>query len=316
MLTKKIIQLQMKFFLQKLKEKCYLKLPKSKREKLLYSLKNGYVLKDLESKYRNEIIDKNFGSHAKGILFETINGQFIGEPKDVEINSSLGVSGQYDWSNISFISRYLNNSMNLYILGAHIGCLLVPLSKYVKNIVAFEANPNTFRLLNLNILLNEVRNVSTYNLAVYDSRTSVTFYQNNANTGGSKVKPITDRFIYHYDQPQKILIEAVSLEDFIAEKKLPMPDFMIMDIEGSEYNALKGAGKILEHCKYLYIEFVPHHLFNVANINVETFLSVIAPHFDQMQIVNNGNELFVDEQITVKLKELYARNVAVDLLFF
>ncbi|GAB3417203.1 hypothetical protein [Niabella aquatica] len=39
----------------------------------------------------------------------------------------------------------------------------------------------------------------------------------------------------------------------------------------------------------LYIEFVPHHLKNVADITVTQFLSSITPFFDQMQVVGYSN---------------------------
>lgn len=311
-----MIQLHLKFLFRKIKERCYTKLPINKQNKNLYYLKNKFILKDIESRYRNELIKKSFGMYADGVVFNSANGQLIADPKDVEINNSLGFLGQYDWHNILFLGRLLNETTTLYILGAHIGSLLVPLSKFVKSIIAFEANPQTYKYLQQNILLNKIENVSTYNFAVYNSETYVSFYQNKANTGGSKIKPHIDRFIYHYDQPEEIQIKTISLDNFIHEKKLPVPDFLIVDIEGSEFQALKGAAGSLECCKYLYIEFVPHHLFNVAQIDVNTYCSVIKPFFQYMRIVGRDNEVYegIDNMI-LKLEELCAYGIAADLLF-
>ena len=317
MLTNKIIRLYLKFLFQKIKEKCYTKLPINKQDKYIYSLKNKFILKDIESQFRNEAIKNIFGVHAGGVVFNSANGQLIADPKDVEISSSLGDLGQYDWHTILFLEQLIDSSTNLYILGAHIGCLLIPLSRTAKNVVAFEANPLTYKYLQQNILLNKIETASIYNLAVYNSDTTIPFYQNKANTGGSKIKPHFDRFIYHYDQPEEIQIKAVQLDNFVYENNLPVPDFLIVDIEGSEFQALEGAKNCLESCKYLYIEFVPHHLYNVSHIDVDTFYSVIEPYFDHMQIISGEYEKYIGaDQIRLKLKELYANNIAVDLLFF
>lgn len=166
MISNKMIHLHLKFLFRIFKEKCYVKLPINNQNKHLYSLKNKFILKDIDSRFRNEVIKNSFGPYVGGIIFNSANGQLIADPKDVEINFSLGFLGQYDWHNISFLSRLLDNSTNLYILGAHIGCLLVPLSRLVKSVIAFEANPLTYKYLQQNISLNKIENASTYNFAV------------------------------------------------------------------------------------------------------------------------------------------------------
>src|SRR5699024_1081387 len=118
-----------------------------------------------------------------------------------------------------------------------------------------EANPETFDFLQNNILVNRIRNAEIFNLAVYDEETTLTFYQSHANTGGSKIKPHTDRFIYTYDNPTKVMVNSIRLDYFINTHKLPHPDLLVVDIEGAEYAALKEATECLQSCKYLYIEF-------------------------------------------------------------
>lgn len=57
-----------------------------------------------------------------------------------------------------------------------------------------------------------------------------------------------------------------------------------MDIEGSEYFALKGMQIILANAQTLSIEFVPHHLRNVSGVSPREFLDLIAPHFEHLLI--------------------------------
>ena len=42
--------------------------------------------------------------------------------------------------------------------------------------------------------------------------------------------------------------------------------------------------RILSKSKLLEVEFVPHHLKNVSSVSVETFLSLIKPHFNKLTI--------------------------------
>jgi FkbM family methyltransferase len=235
---------------------------------------------------------------------------------DTEINRRLGHSGQYDLDKVNFLSKIIKENDTLYFLGVHIGTLLVPLSRHAHNVIGFEANPDTFEYLKYNLYLNNVLNAVVFNFGVYDKQGTSLFYQNRANTGGSKIKPHSDQFIYNYDKPTETVVKTVCLDEFVSFNKLPIPNVMIVDIEGAEYAALKMAGQCLSNCKYLYVEFVPHHLSNVANINVNEFLSVIVPYFNKMLIVNSSNHEFSGEDIYKVLADLYTRGICVDLLFF
>ena len=57
-----------------------------------------------------------------------------------------------------------------------------------------------------------------------------------------------------------------------------------MDIEGSEYFALKGMQTILTNAKTLSIEVIPHHLRNVGGVGPREFLDLISPHFEHLLI--------------------------------
>ncbi|WP_158280867.1 FkbM family methyltransferase [Pararcticibacter amylolyticus] len=292
------------------------KTPFFKRKKEQQLFVNHFTLLSYISTFQESCFKRLFGTHAKSVLFETHNGALLSSPMDTEINRRLGHHGQYDLDKIHFLNKIIKKDYTVYFLGVHIGTLLIPLSYHANKVIGFEANPDTFEYLKYNLLLNNVSNAAIFNLGVYDKYGTSLFYKNKANTGGSKIKPHSDQFIYNYDQPTETIIKTVCLDDFVSSNGLPYPDVMIVDIEGAEYAALKMAGQCLSNCKYLYIEFVPHHLSNVANIDVNEFLSVIVPYFTKMVIVNSPNHGFYGEDIYKVLADLYAREVCVDLLFF
>ncbi|MFD2967725.1 FkbM family methyltransferase [Sphingobacterium bambusae] len=316
MIGLKLNILSAKIFILKFKINAIKRFPFFKEQKEKYLFKNHFNLLNRISVFQEKCFQQLFGSSAKGILFDTHNGALISNPLDTEINRSLGFYGQYDMGKINFLKRLVKDDFNIYFLGAHIGTLLIPLSKVVNSVVGFEANPATFEYLKSNLNLNKVSNASIYNLGVYDKQGTTLFYQNKANTGGSKIKPHNDHFIYNYDKPTETMVQTICLDDFVVNTGLPYPDMMIVDIEGAEYAALKMSATCLSHCKYLYIEFVPHHLANVANVHLNDFLSVITPFFNRMILVNSSNDEFKGDDISNVLANLYSRGVCVDLLFF
>ncbi len=61
---------------------------------------------------------------------------------------------------------------------------------------------------------------------------------------------------------------------------------------------------ILSKCKFLMIEFLPHHLRNVSCVTVGQFLSVIAPHFSRMTIPSRDKTVGPSEFLDY-LSEMY-----------
>ena len=61
-------------------------------------------------------------------------------------------------------------------------------------------------------------------------------------------------------------------------------DLVFMDIEGSEYFALKGMQNTLRRTENLVVEFISHHLKNVANVSVSEFVSIIEPYFQYLYV--------------------------------
>jgi hypothetical protein len=60
-----------------------------------------------------------------------------------------------------------------------------------------------------------------------------------------------------------------------------------MDIEGAEYLALKGMPQTLARARFLYIEYVPHHLQNVSGVTNDEFFAHLLPHFDEVRFMRS-----------------------------
>ncbi|RJU81593.1 MAG: FkbM family methyltransferase [Candidatus Poseidoniales archaeon] len=262
-------------------------------------------------KIKSKRLRKKLGNNIKAIITNSDNGLFAVDPEDLEVGLKLR-SGGFGLQEIERLKKYINKESKVLIVGTHIGSLAIPLSKHCKEMTAIEANPNTFKLLEINLKLNNNENITPHNIFANDSHEKVEFLLNTVNSGGSKRKPKKSNFLYEYDNPEIIELESHRLDDFLPNHDY---DLVLLDIEGSEYFAMKGMKEILSNCKTLVVEFLPHHLRNVADIDVDTFISVIPGQFTKFQLPDNNQEHTISEIKTV-LQNMYDSNIGEDGIIF
>ena len=262
-------------------------------------------------KIKSKRLRKKLGNNIKAIITNSDNGLFAVDPEDLEVGLKLR-SGGFGLQEIERLKKYINKESKVLIVGTHIGSLAIPLSKHCKEMTAIEANPNTFKLLEINLKLNNNENITPHNIFANDSHEKVEFILNTVNSGGSKRKPKKSNFLYEYDNPEIIELESHRLDDFLPNHDY---DLVLLDIEGSEYFAMKGMKEILSNCKTLVVEFLPHHLRNVADIDVDTFISVIPGQFTKFQLPDNNQEHTISEIKTV-LQNMYDSNIGEDGIIF
>ena len=198
------------------------------------------------------------------------------------------------------------------MVGAHIGTLAVKLANNY-DVTAIEANPTSYSLLTKNVKLNKLMGkINCFNVCASDSSSRLPFIQNTVNSGGSKIQPSKSLFKYFYDNPRKILVESKKLDDFLHENIF---DTVIMDIEGGEYNALKGMPSILKDIDRLFIEFVPHHIRFVSNVTFDEWWDLVSKNFDFVEV---PDMMHATSTLSAKkiFKEKFDRNEVVDLVLF
>lgn len=235
---------------------------------------------------------ETFGPFAKAVLYTSDNGMFLVPVNDIEVGKKLGFEGKYDITELIEIQKHISTDSIVYIIGTHIGTLLVPIAKGCKKVIGYEANPQTFELLQMNLELNKVHNAVVYNYAAGDKEGSIEFYMSNANTGGSKIKPVKDHYYYNFDNPEITKVPMKKLDTHIPEQGQPKPDVIVMDIEGAEYFALKGMQQLLNGSKALYIEFIPHHLNNVAAVSSTDFFDLILPYYAKVKLMKEPQTVY------------------------
>ena len=200
---------------------------------------------------------------------------FIVDPRDFMISKQMLKNGAYDWDEIMFLKDYLNKNSTVIFVGCHIGALLIPIAQAVKKAYGFEANPKNFELLNYNLLLNRINNVEVKNIAIGEREKPINISHNITNTGNSSIALSTNE---HDD-----LIEMKPLDNLITEENI---DMIIMDIEGYEINAIRGAINTLKNTSYLYIEYAPEQL-NDFGMKKKDFIDSVREIYSHMYLFKN-----------------------------
>ncbi|NRA36613.1 MAG: FkbM family methyltransferase [Planctomycetes bacterium] len=220
-------------------------------------------------------------NHGRGVLANTKNGLLVVEAGDFSVGRILLQKGEYDWKEIQWLKKCLGDqAQHMVIIGTHIGALLVPLSAHCQQVLGFEADKTNFELLNYNINLNNVENASVHNIAVGDSKQIVNVKRNILNTGNTSVEVSETRSDHS--------IEMTTLDDDVTYDHI---DLMIMDIEGHELHALKGASACLEKTEKLFIEFAPEQL-REHGTKPEDVLDVLSKNFQHMYIYGHNIDAY------------------------
>ena len=257
-------------------------------------------------------INRQLGNGVKSVIVDSKNGLLAVDPRDLEVGFKLRNYGSYGLEEITRINELITTESNVLVVGAHIGSLVIPIAKNCNKVVAIEANPNNFNLLKTNLHLNKTENVSIHNIAASSKQETIKFQMNVVNSGGSKRLPKNIEYMYRYDNPEVIDVQAYSLDEYLDENNF---DLILIDIEGSEYFAMQGMEKILSKCNTLIVEFLPHHLKNVADVSVEQFLSLIPQHFTKLTIPSK-NETHPVDIGGVVLQQMYNNKEGDDGLIF
>jgi FkbM family methyltransferase len=162
---------------------------------------------------------------------------------DEWIQQQIYFLGNFDPVGIRFIKNQLYEGEIFVDIGANVGAYSLVASKLVGKsgkVIAFEPASKSFLRLVKNISLNGITNIIPERLVVIDKSSQTDLYiSGSQNTGMSS--------IYHHDYETGITekVESVSLDDYIAKKEISRISLIKIDIEGSEFLALKGMQKVL-----------------------------------------------------------------------
>ena len=136
-------------------------------------------------------------------------------------------------------------------VGAAFGFYSIVASKKVGKqgkVVAIEPQPDSFEMLNKNIKLNKLKNISTLNHAVSLKKTTLKLY--------SSYSTVQERA--GQNPQQYIEVSADNLDNLLGQLAIDEANWIKVDVEGAELEVLKGATGILSKSRDLAL-FVEVH---------------------------------------------------------
>ncbi len=172
---------------------------------------------------------------------------------------------------------------------------------------AFEPSPTSYE--SLTEIAKSRTNVFSFPLALSSSEGKMPFYLSG---GASSLLTPQDGFnqqYFHVDLDHPIFVDVVTLDSWLDEHKIAKVDFLWLDMEGNELNALQGAEKHLSDVTLIYTEVNIQRFWNgcacyeelknwLERHDFKEIWSEIVPHWQ-------GNALFLNTKIADKNSMLY-----------
>ena len=176
------------------------------------------------------------------------------------------------------ITRFTPKEGDIVIdIGAHIGLYTIISSKRVGTkgkVVAIEAHPGNFEMLNSNIKLNQLTNVIPLNYAVHSKETKVKLYLPSGESGFTKYNTIMPNWIN--TQEKFVEVNANTLDYLLQLNQIRQEEvnWIKIDVEGAEFEVLKGATNVLSKSKDIAILMELHGPPHVYRPKVEEFVDL------------------------------------------
>ena len=204
---------------------------------ILLTLKNGIKFVNKPSKHKADI---NFTERYKyGIkskmdkIFDVEKYYFL-----YDLIHEVILSNQY------FSHFDINKNDVVFDIGANIGSFTLLAAQKLQNtgkIYAIEPDDDNFEILCENIKINNLTNVVPIKKGLWSKKETKVFYLSHRPGEHTLLEHNDDEF----KQTGKISIDCITLDELVDEYKIDKINFIKMDIEGAEIEAMKGSQKVL-----------------------------------------------------------------------
>lgn len=144
--------------------------------------------------------------------------------------------GNYEYVKRILFERTVRENGVVFDVGAHVGFYTLLASVLVGSrgsVFAFEPFPANLLYLKEHLRLNNIDNVTVVEAAVSENTGTAFFSEGPSSSTG------------HISPNGRLEVETVAIDELVAKKDLPVPDYIKMDIEGAEASALSGAKSTL-----------------------------------------------------------------------
>jgi FkbM family methyltransferase len=170
-------------------------------------------------------------------------------------------------------------------VGAHVGTFTVRAAELVGDkglVIAIEPEPKNLHFLSHNIERHNLRNVKVISKAVLDKVGKTRLYLSESSRCHSLL----------YSSNNYVEVETDCLDNIIVQLGLERVDFVKIDIEGAELEALKGATRILTF-PGIKLSIAAYHSLPDGQPQLSSIVSYLASRGFQIQIYKREGSPYV-----------------------
>ena len=202
---------------------------------------------------------------------KTKEGIFLELDQSDPVASGAIALGVYERYESELFRSKIKPGMAIIDIGANLGYYTAIASRLAGesgSVIAFEPEPNFFKLLSKNISRNNMKNVACFELAIAEKDGLTDLYLSNENKGHNSIIPSEEL-------KTSVQIKTTTLDALLASQKITKVDMIKMDVEGAEILALEGMkNTLIQHFPLLFLEFSPHSIIKIKR-NPMDFLSTL-----------------------------------------
>jgi FkbM family methyltransferase len=153
-------------------------------------------------------------------------------------------------------------------VGAHIGKYTIIASKHVGEIgkvIALEADPENYEMLNRNIKLNGSTNVIPLNYAVYSKETNIKLFLPDEKSNHAIYNTLIRSRAK--DEEKFIVVRANTLDNILQQNGITKEvNWIKIDVEGAELDVLRGASHTLSSSRDITLFIEVHNIDDGKNL--------------------------------------------------
>lgn len=157
----------------------------------------------------------------------------------------------------AFFKRHASDDSTVLDVGANFGTYCALYSRMAENarVIAFEPHPVTAGICRTNIELNKLSQIELVQKAV-GKETGVVGFTDNGIPGTERIA---------FGSEARFEVPMIALDIFCKERSIDRIDFLKIDIEGAEYDALLGADHLFSSGR------IRSGLIEISPSNLERF---------------------------------------------
>jgi FkbM family methyltransferase len=213
------------------------------------------------TKISSETIIDNFDSDIKMSI-----------DKGKQMGAAIYWTGFHEFREFIFLHRFLKPNMIFVDVGANQGEYTLFAAKRLRSgkVLAFEPLPSISQRLKKNIVLNNLVNVDVFELGLAEEDRELPIYEiEDIHEGLATLYPEEQQ------KKQAFLIKLVTLDETCETKGINRIDFIKLDIEGGELNALRGATSILKRDRPALMIEINERTYNNAGYTISEVKSLL-----------------------------------------